>query len=815
MADGGGSDSPAPPPSENGGDFLLSLLHRRPNPQQQSNNPSIRSQPPPPPPPQQQQSFTLDPAIAAVGPTLNSFPPQSNWPSNGTPPWPHSPNLLGFPQFQQNPFPSNQFDGNQRVSGEDDYRLGFNGAPNQSMVHQQQQQSPPQRLVFGSFSGDATQSLNGGGGFLNGSLNPTKDPNFPHLGSFGRGNWGPIGNNGRGGSKSTPPGFSTNQRGLDTHLGSRDGERGVIGSFQRGYDDRGMMGSSSQRNHDDRGMMGGFQRGYDGREMMGSSQRNHNDRGMMSSSQRNFDDRGGVMGGFQRGYDDGRMMGSSQRNHDNAKGDHSNLWDKSSVDLSAENDRLRRLSIQSEGRFNLSQQIDHPGPPMGMNLHSVSPADAQDSFSMLNKEARGGGGQYKEELGQLSKGKREGNGEFGPADDETEGFGEDIVESVLLEDETDAKDGKKTSRTSREKESRMDTRGQWLLGQRLRMVKRYMACRNDIHRHDVPFIAVYKSLIPAEEELEKQKQLMAKLDNLVAQEWPNAKLYLYGSCANSFGFPKSDIDVCLAIEDDDVNKSEMLLKLADILESNDFQNVQALTRARVPIVKLMDPFTEISCDICINNVLAVVNTKLLRDYSQIDGRLRQLAFIVKHWAKSRRVNETYQGTLSSYAYVLMCIHYLQLRSPPILPCLQEMEPTYSVRVDNIRCAYFDNVERLSTFGSRNRETIAELVWGFFNYWAYGHDYANTVVSVRTGSILGKREKDWTRRVGNDRHLICIEDPFETSHDLGRVVDKFSIRVLREEFERAAKIMHQDPNPSATLFEPYVPGDNNSNGQGHN
>lgn len=79
----------------------------------------------------------------------------------------------------------------------------------------------------------------------------------------------------------------------------------------------------------------------------------------------------------------------------------------------------------------------------------------------------------------------------------------------------------------------------------------------------------------------------------------------------------------------------------------------------------------------------------------------------------------------------------------------------------------------------------------------------------------KREKDWTRRVGNDRHLICIEDPFETSHDLGRVVDKFSIRVLREEFERAAKIMHQDPNPCAKLFEPYVPGDDNSNGQGHN
>ncbi|TYI36078.1 hypothetical protein ES332_A03G117500v1 [Gossypium tomentosum] len=50
------------------------------------------------------------------------------------------------------------------------------------------------------------------------------------------------------------------------------------------------------------------------------------------------------------------------------------------------------------------------------------------------------------------------------------------------------------------------------------------------------------------------------------------------------------------------------------------------------------------------------------------------------------------------------------------------------------------------------------------------------------------EKDWTRRIGNDCHLICIEDSFVVSHDLGRVVDKFSIKILREEFDRAIDVM---------------------------
>ncbi|KAK8718373.1 hypothetical protein V6N13_045609 [Hibiscus sabdariffa] len=429
--------------------------------------------------------------------------------------------------------------------------------------------------------------------------------------------------------------------------------------------------------------------------------------------------------------------------------------------------------LSGDNEMGLRGQLDHPGPPAGSNLRFVSATDIEESLL----ESRRVG--YRDGFSKRDKFKREDGGQV----DEV---GEKLVESLLIEEECVDNNDKKPHR--HEKESRIDNRGQRLLSQRVRMLKRQMACRGDIHRLNAPLLAIYESLIPPEEERTKQKQLLALLEKLVCKEWPKAQLFLYGSCANSFGVSKSDIDVCLAFNEDINDKSEILLKLADILQSDNLQNVQALTHARVPIVKLMDPATGISCDICINNVLAVVNTKLLRDYAKIDVRLRQLAFIVKHWAKSRGVNETYRGTLSSYAYVLMCIHFLQQRRPAILPCLQGMEKTYNVMVDNIECAYFDKVEQLSNFGSPNKETVAQLVWGFFNYWAYGHDYANSVISVRTGSIISKQEKDWTRRVGNDRHLICIEDPFEISHDLGRVVDKFSIRVLREEFERAADVI---------------------------
>ncbi|KAL5199568.1 hypothetical protein ABZP36_020771 [Zizania latifolia] len=327
------------------------------------------------------------------------------------------------------------------------------------------------------------------------------------------------------------------------------------------------------------------------------------------------------------------------------------------------------------------------------------------------------------------------------------------------------------------------------------------------HRHDIDaftpgLLSLYESLKPSEEHKAKQRQLIESLTKHVSKQWPNAQLHLYGSCANSFGTSHSDVDVCLEIGIGAGCAADVLLTLAEILRTNDFDNVEAITSARVPIVRMSDPGSEFSCDICINNLFAVANTKLLKDYAQIDERLLQLAFIVKHWAKLRGVNETYCGTLSSYAYVLMCISFLQQREPKILPCLQEMEPTYTTVVDGTECAYFDEVRQLHNFGAENKESIAELLWTFFHYWAFHHDYRKDVISVRMGKTISKQEKNWTTRVGNDRHLVCIEDPFETSHDLGRVVDRRTIGILREEFERAASILQHDDDPCAVLFEPY-------------
>ena len=45
------------------------------------------------------------------------------------------------------------------------------------------------------------------------------------------------------------------------------------------------------------------------------------------------------------------------------------------------------------------------------------------------------------------------------------------------------------------------------------------------------------------------------------------------------------------------------------------------------------------------------------------------------------------------------------------------------------------------------------------------------------------------RVGSERHLVCIEDPFELSHDLGRTIDRSSVVVGGEGALNAIECQH--------------------------
>lgn len=66
------------------------------------------------------------------------------------------------------------------------------------------------------------------------------------------------------------------------------------------------------------------------------------------------------------------------------------------------------------------------------------------------------------------------------------------------------------------------------------------------------------------------------------------------------------------------------------------------------------------------------NTRMLRTYASIDPRVKTLGYVVKEFAKRCDIGDASRGSLSSYAYILMLIYYLQQVQPPVVPVLQEI-----------------------------------------------------------------------------------------------------------------------------------------------
>lgn len=206
----------------------------------------------------------------------------------------------------------------------------------------------------------------------------------------------------------------------------------------------------------------------------------------------------------------------------------------------------------------------------------------------------------------------------------------------------------------------------------------------------------------------------------------------------------------------------------------------------------------IQCDINFFNPLGLHNTQLLRCYSLCDARVRPIVLFVKAWAKLRRVNSSYSGTLSSYGYVLMVLHYLtNIAQPPVLTNLQlpwrpnaRCTPQGATKtvVDGWTVDFWRNEDEIQAAlhnreMSRNRQSIGSLLAGFFQYYSSmggGPQFRWTqqVLSLRTpGGILTKDEKGWVKATTEEgdgkkiqhRYLFCIEDPFELAHNVARTV----------------------------------------------
>ena len=320
---------------------------------------------------------------------------------------------------------------------------------------------------------------------------------------------------------------------------------------------------------------------------------------------------------------------------------------------------------------------------------------------------------------------------------------------------------------------------------RLPPESKYIHLLNDVCRH------VMQSRVPSPREISARENIIKELTEFAREshDFQTAVLTVFGSSVNGFSFSKSDLDISLTFTDhetdEDLDAIDIIENLAaKLMKKPGIMNVQAITSAKVPIIKFTTKMPKIECDISLYNILALENTRMLRTYASIDNRVKVLGYVVKEWAKKCDIGDASRGSLSSYAYILMLLYYLQQVQPPVIPVLQELHGTDTIKpvktVDGWNAWFYDDLQRLKDVWpglGRNKMSVAELWIGFLSFYAVDFADASQVICTRMSRPLSKFEKMW------NSPCIAIEDPFDLSHNLGAGISR---RSKNNEFE----IFHQ-------------------------
>ncbi|NXP84268.1 TUT7 uridylyltransferase, partial [Passerina amoena] len=329
-------------------------------------------------------------------------------------------------------------------------------------------------------------------------------------------------------------------------------------------------------------------------------------------------------------------------------------------------------------------------------------------------------------------------------------------------------------------------------------------------------VQCYHDFAPNIVEDHAREHIRQSLEIFIRQDFPGTKLDLFGSSKNGFGFKQSDLDICMTIDGletaEGLDCIRIIEDLAKVLKKQSgLRNVLPITTAKVPIVKFFHVRSGLEVDISLYNTLALHNTRLLSSYAAIDPRVKYLCYTMKVFTKICDIGDASRGSLSSYAYTLMVLYFLQQRNPPVIPVLQEIykEPKKpEILVDGWNVYFFDKLEELSVVWpdyGKNTESAGQLWLGLLRFYTEEFDFKEHVICIRRKNLLTTFKKQWTSK------YIVIEDPFDLNHNLGaglsRKMTNFIMKAFingRRVFGTPIKIFPKEyPSKMEYFFDPEV------------
>ncbi|XP_028405404.1 speckle targeted PIP5K1A-regulated poly(A) polymerase-like [Dendronephthya gigantea] len=344
---------------------------------------------------------------------------------------------------------------------------------------------------------------------------------------------------------------------------------------------------------------------------------------------------------------------------------------------------------------------------------------------------------------------------------------------------------------------------------------------------DEQILGVTLSTFLTEDDLKLRHLIVQYLQEIFVEVFPACSVTPFGSTTTGLGLKGADIDLCLLVEHEALNRvldhddslpsssdflSEVLEFVVNILRrfAAGCQNVVGVKTAKCPVVKFVHRDSGLSCDLSINNRLALRNTELIKSYVALDDRIRPLAITLKNWGAAKRLTGSGGRQISNYCLVLMLLHFLQRTRPPVIPVLQLPPEDGAMVIDDASATGSSHSEEMLIDGwdcsfmstakesSQNRDSLGTLLKGLFDYYGT-FDYENDAITIQNGvdqRVLKVGIKESLPQSAVNATLfklsaVCVQDPLELSHNLTQHVPGETLRTFIQYCREAHRSLSSD------------------------
>lgn len=288
------------------------------------------------------------------------------------------------------------------------------------------------------------------------------------------------------------------------------------------------------------------------------------------------------------------------------------------------------------------------------------------------------------------------------------------------------------------------------------------------------------------------------LERRLVNRFPKVKAMPFGSVIIGLGQRGGDLDIFIDIGDcfhqkpskrqmkDAIHQTQRILQ-KNSMGHNQWEDFEAVTHARTPILKTFCCSEKIDCDLSFSNGLSCCNTALIGYYINLQPVCRKLAALMKFWFKELKLG------INSYIISQMVIFYLQQEKilPPV-KLLQDSSPPVVIDGWNTGFTAMNLVQLKMPLAT----DFMKYLTGFFNFYGYTFNYDKHIISILTGAPVDKilfdhgkendlppefeRYKIYMESIDVDEaddvedlfanyKPFVIQDPFELCHNVAKGV----------------------------------------------